>query len=97
MGDSRSFFRVLQTGPQTQTALMTLKPGEASGEKSNEHPRSDQVLLVLEGEILAEIGDETELLEKGDVVIVRAGVAHRFSNESQASVSTFNVYGPPAY
>ncbi|MDQ2818640.1 MAG: cupin domain-containing protein [Candidatus Eremiobacteraeota bacterium] len=97
VADFKSFFKVLQTGTQTQTAIMTLKPGEASGAKSNEHPQSDQVLLVLEGELKAEIGEELTTLVKGDVVIVPAGVDHRFSNESLLAASTFNVYGPPAY
>jgi len=97
VADVKSSFKVLQTGTQTQTAIMTLNPGQASGEKSNEHPQSDQVLLVLQGELKAEIGEELTTLRKGDVVIVPAGIDHRFSNESKLVASTFNVYGPPAY
>ncbi|MDQ6825593.1 MAG: cupin domain-containing protein [Candidatus Eremiobacteraeota bacterium] len=52
---------------------------------------------MVEGEVVAEIGDECKTLREGDVVIVPAGVAHRFSNASNRDALTFNVYGPPAY
>ncbi|MEY2487420.1 MAG: hypothetical protein QOH39_3068 [Verrucomicrobiota bacterium] len=43
------WFQVLQTTERSQTAMMTLKPGDATGEKSEAHEKSDQVLLMLEG------------------------------------------------
>jgi len=91
------WFQVLQTESKSQTATMTLAPGKSSGPKGNEHPKSEQVLLVLEGEILAEIGKEKATLRKGDFVIVPAGVAHRFVNHSESNAVTFNIYAPPAY
>ncbi len=95
--DSKEFFEVLQTTKQTQTAVMTLRPGQESGEKGNEHPRSDQILLVMDGEVTAEIGETRATLGKGDVVVVPAGIEHRFSNASSSTAVTFNVYAPPAY
>ena len=52
---------------------------------------------MLEGELLAEVGEEKRTLRRGDVVIVPAGVAHRFVNYADSRAVTFNVYGPPAY
>ncbi len=95
--DSRAFFKVLQTSKKSQTATMTLAPGKSSGPKGNEHPQSEQVLLVLEGEVLAEIGKEKLTLRKGDVVIVPPRVPHRFVNKAASPAVTFNVYAPPAY
>ena len=94
---SKSFFSVLQTSDESQTATMTLKPGDWSGGKGNEHPDSEQMLLVLEGEVIAEVGKERDVLHRGDVVIIRRGVDHRFGNESDTIAVTFNVYAPPAY
>ena len=95
---STSWFDVVLTGATTQVAVMDLEPGGGeSGEKGNEHAASEQVLYVVEGEIEAEIGDETATLRAGDVVVVPRGVAHRFSNRSTRLVRTLNVYGPPAY
>jgi mannose-6-phosphate isomerase-like protein (cupin superfamily) len=95
--DAKSWFSVLQSSRKSQTATMTLAPGKSSGPKGNEHPKSEQVLFVVEGEILAEIGEEKTVLRKGDAVIVPAGMPHRFVNYSGSTAITFNVYAPPAY
>ena len=95
--DAKSWFQVLQTSRKSQIATMTLAPGKSSGPKGNEHPRSEQVLFVVEGEILAELGDERTMLRKGDAVIVPAGLPHRFTNHGGSPAVTFNVYAPPAY
>ncbi|MBC5806161.1 MAG: cupin domain-containing protein [Candidatus Eremiobacter antarcticus] len=76
---------------------MILEPGAWSGEIANEHPSSEQTLLVLEGEVVAEIGDGRDILKKGDVVIVPQRAKHRFGNEGTKAAITFNVYAPPAY
>lgn len=91
------FFQVLQTSDKSQTATMTLAPGKASGPKGTDHPQSEQVLLVLDGEVVAEVGGRRRTLKAGDVVVVPAGAAHRFVNEGDAPAFTFNVYAPPAY
>lgn len=90
-------FKVLQTSEKSQTATMTLRPGEWSGKKGNEHPESEQTLLVLEGEVIAEIGEDRTTLRKGDVVIVPRKASHRFGNQADSIARTFNVYAPPAY
>ena len=94
--DATEWFEVLQTSDKSQTAVMTLKPGKGSGAKEG-HKASDQVLLLLEGELEGEIGSETAALRKGDVVLIPAGVKHRFTNHSNKEAMTFNVYSPPEY
>ncbi len=95
--ESKSGFKVLQTAGCSQTAVMALASGESSSEQPNTHANSDQVLIVLEGEVEAEIGSETATLRRGDSVIVPAGTPHRFSNRSSSEVVTFSVYAPPEY
>ncbi len=97
VNSAEKFFKVLQTSARSQTATMVLAPGKSSGKKADEHPASEQVLLVLEGEILAEIGDEKQTLRKGDVVVVPHRTPHRFKNCAASTAITFNVYAPPAY
>ena len=96
-GNKRQLFKVLQTATKSQTAMMTLKPGEESGPMGNDHPKSEQVLFVISGQVVAEIGDERRTLKAGDCVIVPLRARHRFVNESKRPVVTFNVYAPPAY
>jgi mannose-6-phosphate isomerase-like protein (cupin superfamily) len=97
ISEAKEWFEVLQTGERSQTAMMTLAPGDATGDKAEAHEKSDQVLLMLEGELTGEVGDERPRLKKGDVIIIPAGVKHRFINQSDRPAVTFNVYSPPAY
>ena len=39
--DTESWFQVLQTTKQSQTAVMTLKPNDDSSEAMNTHEKSD--------------------------------------------------------
>ncbi len=97
IADATEWFHVLQTQERTQTAMMTLEAGDASGEKAEAHEKSDQVLLLLEGELHGEVGQDRPNLKKGDIVIIPAGVKHRLNNEGKKPAVTFNVYAPPAY
>jgi len=95
--EASDWFEVLQTTKRTQTAMMTLKPGKSSGSEAEGHKKSDQVLLVLKGEVVGEIADETLTLREGDVIVIPAGTRHKFSNRSRADAITFNTYSPPEY
>ena len=95
--EASDWFEVLQTTKRTQTAVMILKPGKSSGSEPEGHKKSDQVLLVLKGEVEGEIADETVTLGEGDVIVIPAGTKHKFSNRSSANVITFNTYSPPEY
>jgi mannose-6-phosphate isomerase-like protein (cupin superfamily) len=90
-------FEVLETAGAAQTAAMILAPGESSGPKMNEHAASEQVLLVMSGEVDAEIGEQRLRMRAGDSAIVPKRVAHRFTNAGKEPAITFNVYTPPAY
>ena len=91
------WFEVMTETSRSQVAMMRLNPGQASGENPESHPHSDQILLVLEGEVEGEIGGERRVLKKGEFVLVVAGTLHRFVNKGQKTALTFNVYAPPAY
>lgn len=93
----RTSFEVLETTDRSQTAALALEAGEATSEKPNRHPESDQVLVVLTGELVGEIGGEKLPLKAGDSVIVKANTPHRFVNSGQARAVAFSVYAPPAY
>lgn len=97
LADARGWFQVLARADQSEAAVMRLESGRASAERPTTHIDSDQILLVVEGEVTAEVGSETRRLRCGDVVIVRAGTAHRFVNTGSRLAVTFNVYAPPAY
>ena len=93
----KEWFEVLKTTQRSQTAVMTLKPGSHSSEEMNVHEKSDQVLVLVEGELEGEVGGEKRTLRKGDTCIVPAGTPHRFENRGKSRAVTFNVYSPPEY
>jgi mannose-6-phosphate isomerase-like protein (cupin superfamily) len=95
--EASDWFEVLQTTKRTQTAMMTLKPGKSSGSELEGHKNSDQVLLVLKGEVEGEIAGETITLREGDVIVIPAATRHKFRNRSSADAVTFNTYSPPEY
>ena len=97
IGDAKEWFEVLQTDERSQIAVMTLRPGDETGPKAEAHEKSDQVLLLLDGELTGEVGDERPSLNKGDAIIIPAGTKHRFVNRGAKAAVTFNVYAPPAY
>ena len=90
-------FRVLGTTERSQTGLLTLEPGEATGDKPSTHAESDQVLVVFQGELTAEVGGETEVMDIGDAVTVPAKTPHRFINTGRERAITFSVYALPAF
>jgi mannose-6-phosphate isomerase-like protein (cupin superfamily) len=95
--EATDWFEVLQTSKRTQTAMMTLKPGKSSGSEPEGHKESDQILLVLQGEVEGAIAKETVTLREGDVIVIPAGTKHKFTNRSSADAVTFNTYSPPEY
>jgi mannose-6-phosphate isomerase-like protein (cupin superfamily) len=95
--ESAEDFHLLETTGRTQTATMTLHAGEATSDTPEAHPHSDQTVLVLDGELVGEVGGARVHLHSGESIIVPAAVKHVFRNESQATAFAFTVYAPPAY
>jgi len=91
------WFEVLETTAQSQTAVMILKPGRPSSKEMSVHEKSDQTLLLLAGELHAEVNGEKRTIRRGDTCIIPAGTPHRFENCGKDIATTFNVYSPPEY
>ena len=97
LADATSWFQVMRTTARSQVAVMTLDADGQSSEELNTHKTSDQVVLVVEGEIEAEIDGRKATLKPGDFHIIPAGTPHRLRNASSKKAVTFNVYSPPEY
>lgn len=92
-----SWFEVLQTTTQSQTAAMTLIPGGETGPHAESHEKSDQAILMVSGRMKGEVGYTSVSLEAGDVIIIPAGTPHRFVNDGEVPALSFSVYSPPEY
>ena len=91
------WFEVLKTTKRSQVAVMKLGPGQSTGEQPETHKNSDQVLLVIEGQLSAEIDGKRFLIKVGDFVSIPPRTKHKFTNRSDRPAVTFNVYSPPEY
>lgn len=82
---------------------MTLKPGSASDDEvRNEHPRSEQWLMVLSGQGAATVvpkGSKPRFvtLRPGTLLLIERGERHRIKNTGASDLRTINFYAPPAY
>ena len=97
INQATEWFRVLQTTDRSQAAVMRLDPGQATGKHAESHEDSEQCLLLIQGELAAEIGSERFTMNTGDMVIIPPGVKHKFTNPGIAVAVTFNTYCPPVY
>ena len=57
---------MLVTSKRTRTAVMNLGVGHSTGAKPEAHTNSDQVLLVLKGELLGRVGNKCLHMKAGD-------------------------------
>jgi mannose-6-phosphate isomerase-like protein (cupin superfamily) len=91
-------FRILGQTRALQAAAMALPPGESTGEPDNEHPDSEQWLLVLSGGGRARVGRRSVALKAGSLLVVEKNETHQVKNTGRsAPLVTLNFYAPPAY
>ncbi len=61
----------------------------------HDHPDTDDFFLVLEGEVLLDVGDATHVLKPGDLFVVPKGVRHRPRAAAEAQVLLIEPKGTP--
>jgi mannose-6-phosphate isomerase-like protein (cupin superfamily) len=89
------FFEVLQETERTQTAVMTIAPGQDGGPE--ETHAGDQVVFVVEGEAVVTIEGAAHQARRGSCVLIPAGVLHHVRNPGPRPLFFLTVYAPPAY
>jgi len=90
-----SYFRVLQQTERSQTAVMTIEPGDNAG-PAEEHA-GDQIIYVVEGEAVVRIGDREHSAGPGTLVTIPARTRHHVANPGRVPLFFVTVYAPPAY
>jgi quercetin dioxygenase-like cupin family protein len=66
-------------GEQVLLCQVRYEPGAQVPRHSHEH--TEQVMLMLEGELEMTVGSETRTLKAGDSCVVNRGVEHELSSE----------------
>ena len=62
------------TGERIKVGIVTLRPGEEPD--PHFHPNEEQFDLILEGRVRMVVGDETKVLERGDIVHIPRNTTH---------------------
>jgi mannose-6-phosphate isomerase-like protein (cupin superfamily) len=92
---NEQFRKTLQTGRKMQVVLMAVPEGGEIGAES--HEGHDQVLVFVEGEGVAVIGDEEKPVAAGDLTFVPSGTFHNFRNTGSGFLKLFTFYAPPEH
>lgn len=85
-----SFF-TLQDRPTSQAGVMRLEKGRASSQVPDCDTEHDRTLLLIEGELVVEVGNAGKLIGPGTSLTVPAGVKHRFVNHGNRAALAFTV------
>ncbi|MGH7350074.1 MAG: cupin domain-containing protein [Candidatus Rokuibacteriota bacterium] len=89
------FFEVLQETERTQTAVMTIEPGQDAGPE--ETHTGDQIVYVIEGEAAFTVQGVAHQARAGACVLIPAGALHHVRNPGPQPLFFLTVYAPPAY
>ena len=90
-----AFRRVVLTGEHEQVVVMTIPPGGEIGDEV--HPRTDQVLAFVDGRAEARLDGERSQVGPNDLVFVRAGTRHNFTNIGELPLRLITIYAPPEH
>ena len=82
-------FTVLEEGPGFKVKLIEILPGRKMS--LQEHRQRDEHWVVIEGEIIAVVGEESRLLGPNDYRYVPRGVRHRLENPGDKKVRLIEV------
>ncbi len=89
------FFAVLQETARSQTAVMTIGPGQDAGPE--ETHEADQIIYVVEGEATIRVEGVEHHAKAGGCVLIPAGARHHVTNPGAGPLFFLTVYAPPAY
>lgn len=93
--DNDDFRKVVRTGEMTQVVLMSIPAGEEIGNEV--HEGHDQLLMFVEGEGIAKIGEVETPVREGDLSFVPSGYYHNFKNTGSVPLKLYTTYSPPEH
>lgn len=92
---NNNFREVVFTNKYSQLVIMSLAIGEEIGAET--HAATDQIIVVVEGDGEAHVGDERFGIEEDDLVCIPAGVKHNIKNIGDEELKLYTVYAPPEH
>jgi len=74
----------------TATVYFELDPGDELGRHTDS---AEELLIILEGDLEAEVGGETSPVSKGDIALVPEMVPHNIINRGKTKAKVLGVFG----
>ncbi len=90
--DNSLFRKVIKTGKYAQVVLMSIPPKNEIGNEV--HDSVDQILLFVQGQGKATVGDDSKVIGENHLVFVPAGTWHNFTNTGTQDLRLVSVYAP---
>lgn len=75
---------------ETATVYFELDPGDELGRHTDS---AEELLIILEGDLEAEVGGETATVSKGDIALVPKMVPHNMVNNGSSKAKVLGVFG----
>jgi transcriptional regulator with XRE-family HTH domain len=73
------------------------EPGGSTGDEPYTHGDSEELLLVTEGRVHVQLGEEVYELRAGDSLHYRSSTPHRVANPGYETAEVLFVISPPSY
>jgi mannose-6-phosphate isomerase-like protein (cupin superfamily) len=94
VGMSREFVGMDHGGVGISFFLVIGEPGR--GTRLHKHDY-DEIVYIIEGRSSWKVGDEEREATAGDVLLVRAGEAHKFVNSGDGPLRQFDIHLNPTF
>jgi transcriptional regulator with XRE-family HTH domain len=93
----RKFLLTPRPLQQLEVFVGELDAGGSTGAEPYAHGDSDELFVVLSGNVQLELGGELHELETGDSIGYRSSTAHRISNIGDEPAEVMWIISPPSY
>jgi transcriptional regulator with XRE-family HTH domain len=80
-----------------EVVVARFEPGGSTGDEPYTHGDSEELLIVVEGEVHVQLGTEIHEVGAGDSVHYQSSTPHRVSNPGERVAEVMFVISPPSY
>ncbi len=80
-----------------EVVVARFEPGGSTGDEPYTHGDSEELLIVVEGQVHVQLGTEVHEVAAGDSVHYQSSTPHRVSNPGDETAEVMFVISPPSY
>jgi transcriptional regulator with XRE-family HTH domain len=80
-----------------EVVVAHFEPGGSTGDEPYTHGDSEELLIVVQGQVHVQLGMEIHEVAAGDSVHYQSSTPHRVSNPGDAAAEVLFVISPPSY